>query len=313
MNAPSLHAPPGLSNYRMLERTGHPDFGIRDQNMALPNLAPHRHQYYQIHIQLHGHTRHFLGSVSRPVGPGTICFILPYKTHFIPTLPDSQYYILNISHSFLFPGWDVDILSLEEVPAQRAPELAPFLAQEHIDFTLDQAGIEKAHKLCQAIQQEDTERSIASSILVKGYVLQLIAMIWQRYDENIRHITQSNQGAAGNRRTLQRVMRYIRSNLTKPLSLQETADAIHLSPSYLARLIKNETGQTFTDLVNERRIKFAKELLIHTDMNIKEIAFHTGFNDTSYFGRLFRKLVGCSASTLRKNVYVASREAEKSK
>jgi argininosuccinate lyase len=57
------------------------------QDTALPNPAPHRHEYLQIHVQLEGTTTHFLDGAYRSVPPGTVCFILPFKTHYIPTLP----------------------------------------------------------------------------------------------------------------------------------------------------------------------------------------------------------------------------------
>lgn len=57
-----------FSNYRMAERASHPDFGIRSQDTALPNPAPHRHEYLQIHVQLEGSTRHFLHGAEHPVG-----------------------------------------------------------------------------------------------------------------------------------------------------------------------------------------------------------------------------------------------------
>jgi hypothetical protein len=105
----------------MSERALRGDFGIRCQDTALPNPGPHRHEYFQIHVQLKGTTRHLLNGTSRAVVPGTVCFILPFKPHFIPTVPDSQHYILNASLNYLLPSLDIDILDLEDIPIERAP------------------------------------------------------------------------------------------------------------------------------------------------------------------------------------------------
>jgi len=297
--APQSRPGPALVNYRMAERASHADFGIRDQNTALPNPAPHRHEYFQIHVQLHGATQHFLGGVSRPVQPGTICFILPYKTHFIPTVPGSRYYILNASQQYLLPSLDVDMLDLEDVAIERAPELAPFQFQEHMDFVLDEAHLAVARGLCEAIMAEDRRRTVGSTIMIRGYLLQLIALVWQQHDRALAALASQRRSGASGRRVISRLLAYLRENIDGDVSLTEAAAAVHLSPTYLARLVRRETGQTFIELLNERRIALAKELLMHTDLSIKEIAFRSGFSDLVYFGRRFRKIEGCSPTQAR--------------
>ncbi|HWK69442.1 MAG TPA: AraC family transcriptional regulator [Burkholderiaceae bacterium] len=295
------NAKPGAmpANYRMSERASHADFGIRDQDTALPNPAPHRHEYFQIHAQLEGATQHFLGGVNRPVRPGTLCFILPYKTHFIPTVAGSRYYILNASQKYLLPSLDVDMLDLEDVPVERAPELAPFLYQEQMDFVLDEANAATARLLCEAIMKEDQRRAIGSTIMIRGYLLQLIALVWQQHEPVLAELASQRRSGAAGRRIMTRLLAYLRENIDGPVSLTDAAAAVHLSPTYLARLVRRETGQTFIELLNERRIALAKELLMHTELSIKEIAFRAGFSDLVYFGRRFRKIEGCSPTQAR--------------
>src|ERR1700749_4194233 len=84
-----------IVNYTMSERATHEDFSVRNQDDALPNLLPHRHEYFQIHVQLRGTTTHYLGAITRKVEPGTLCFIPPYKLHFLPTVADSEYFLIN--------------------------------------------------------------------------------------------------------------------------------------------------------------------------------------------------------------------------
>lgn len=293
-----------LANYRMSERALHADFGIRNQDTALPNPAPHRHEYFQIHVQLEGATQHFLSGVSRPVKPGTVCFILPYKTHFIPTVGGSRYYILNASQQYLLPSLDVDMLDLEDVPVERAPELAPFLYQEQMDFVLDEANAATARTLCEAIMQEDQRRAVGSTIMIRGYLLQLIALVWQQHEAALSGLASQRSNGAAGRRVMTRLLAYLRENIDGPVSLTHAAAAVHLSPTYLARLVKRETGQTFIELLNERRVAMAKELLVHTELSIKEIAFRAGFSDLVYFGRRFRKIEGCSPTQARAKLRV---------
>ena len=291
-----------FSNYRMAERASHPDFGIRSQETALPNLAPHRHEYLQIHVQLEGSTRHFLDGAEHPVGPGTLCFILPFRTHFIPTVRDSRYYILNVSLEYLLPALDVDPMDLSEVPIERAPELAPFRFQSELDYVLDAEGTSKVAALCEAIRREDAARAPGSTIMIRGYLLQLIGMVWRSYGTHLKGLATGQRSAPSRRQTLARLMAYLREQEGQPISLSDAAAAIHVSPTYLAHLVKRDTGKTFVELLTARRIARARELLVHTDLAVKEIAFRSGFADVAYFSRRFRQVEGCTPLSVRRRV-----------
>ncbi|MDB5898848.1 MAG: bacterial regulatory helix-turn-helix protein AraC family protein 43 [Ramlibacter sp.] len=301
-SAPQERKPPAdtdFSNYRMSERASHLDFGIRSQDTALPNPAPHRHEYLQIHVQLQGTTRHFLDGGWRPVVPGTLCFILPFKTHFIPTVPDSRYFILNVSLHYLLPALDVDALDLLDVPIERAPELALFRFQPQLDFVLDARAVGELTVICAAIMKEDAERAAGSTIMIRGYLLQLIGLVWRHYGERLQQLSNAQPSAAAGRQTMARLLAYLRDHVEQPVSLSDAASAVHLSPTYLAHLVKRETGKTFIELLTGRRIARARELLVHTDLSVKEIAYRSGFTDVAYFSRRFRQFEGCTPVSVR--------------
>lgn len=75
-----------------------------------------------------------------------------------------------------------------------------------------------------------------------------------------------------------------------------------LSPGYVARLFKQETGRSLRDYVNECRITRAKQMLAAGGRNVSEIAASVGFDNFSYFSTLFKKYVDCPPSEyMRKN------------
>jgi AraC-like DNA-binding protein len=283
----------------MSDRAAHLDFGIRSQDTALPNPAPHRHEYLQIHVQLQGTTRHFLDGAYRPVLPGTLCFILPFKTHFIPTVPGSRYFILNVSLDYLLPALDVDALDLLDVPIERAPELALFRFQSQLDFVLDAQAIGEVTAICEAIMKEDAARAAGSTIMIRGYLLQLIGLVWRNYGERLKEMSSAQPSAAARRQTMARLLAYLRDHVEQPISLSDAASVVHLSPTYLAHLVKRETGKTFVELLTGRRIARARELLVHTDLSVKEIAYRSGFTDVAYFSRRFRQVEGCTPLSVR--------------
>lgn len=87
-------------------------------------------------------------------------------------------------------------------------------------------------------------------------------------------------------------IQYIEANFHDKVSLDLLAGMVYLSPPYLSRIFKQETGTPFNTYLNEVRVHKAKELLRHEEMKLIEIAEAVGFEDQSYFTKVFKKIVG---------------------
>lgn len=83
-------------------------------------------------------------------------------------------------------------------------------------------------------------------------------------------------------------------------SVNQLAEQLHLSPRYLSDLLKQETGKTALEHIHLFLISEAKNLLIINDRTVSEIAYSLGFDNISYFSRLFKKEVGLSPVQFKK-------------
>ncbi len=83
---------------------------------------------------------------------------------------------------------------------------------------------------------------------------------------------------------------YCRSDLT----LELVAENLHVSTVYLSKMIKQELGQSYVQIVANMRIRRAKELLKDSDLNIRDIAEKVGFDSQHYFSTAFKKKEGVS-------------------
>ena len=89
---------------------------------------------------------------------------------------------------------------------------------------------------------------------------------------------------------------YIEENYDKEISLESVSASVCVTPYYLSRLFKKETGENFSAYLTQFRIFKSKALLYSTDKSIKAIANETGFNSQAYFHRVFKKIEGVSPS-----------------
>lgn len=98
------------------------------------------------------------------------------------------------------------------------------------------------------------------------------------------------------------VVEYVEAHISDPaLSLSATAKKFYLNQSYLSRIFKQETGQSFTEYLTKLRMKKALTLLKETDMKAYQVSCEVGIQDPNYFGICFKKYTGMSVNDYRKN------------
>ena len=106
-----------------------------------------------------------------------------------------------------------------------------------------------------------------------------------------------NQAGATN---IKKILLYLNENYTKDINLKTIAETFHLNALYLGRILKLETGCTFTEYMNRLRLDKAIDLLIHTDLSAKQVSEQVGYSNDKYFNTLFKKYTDMTPGEYRK-------------
>ncbi|MCR5650834.1 MAG: helix-turn-helix domain-containing protein [Lachnospiraceae bacterium] len=96
--------------------------------------------------------------------------------------------------------------------------------------------------------------------------------------------------------------RYIEENYVKDISLDDVAGYAEVSPYYLSRIFKEETGETFMEYLTSLRMKKAIELMKDPEYSIKDICSEVGYADPNYFSRIFKKSEGVTPTEYREKI-----------
>jgi AraC-like DNA-binding protein len=92
---------------------------------------------------------------------------------------------------------------------------------------------------------------------------------------------------------------FMRQNIHREISRDETAQHAGISPGHFSHLLKERTGRSFTELLRQCRVDLACELLLHSRESLAAIADRCGFCDQSYFTRVFRDVKGLTPRQFR--------------
>ncbi|PRY09940.1 AraC-like DNA-binding protein [Pontibacter ummariensis] len=102
-------------------------------------------------------------------------------------------------------------------------------------------------------------------------------------------------------RRIEKAFEYMQTYYDKDISLADMAKVVNMPEVSFSRFIKKRTGKTFIESLNEIRLGHASRMLIDTTETISEVSYKCGFNNLSYFNRVFKREKGCTPKEFRQN------------
>lgn len=143
-----------------------------------------------------------------------------------------------------------------------------------------------------------------TSLLESGYSREIVEYVnislWQLLASFIYHDFFSKiRHQRNDTNIVDTAINYMKKNIDRSISVDELAEHLNYSSSYLYSLFKEETGYSPIHYFNHLKIQKACQYLNFTNLSIKEISFELGFNDPFYFSRLFKKLMELSPTEYR--------------
>ena len=135
-----------------------------------------------------------------------------------------------------------------------------------------------------------------NALLIKARLFEIIYHL----QNQIVSVTKNSSYAKKHSR-LKKVISFIQENFSRPISIEEAAELINLSPNRFMKMFKEQTGLPFIQYVNDYRLELAAESILQGTKSITQIAFECGFESTSYFINLFHKKFGLAPVAYRKS------------
>ncbi|MCO7127488.1 AraC family transcriptional regulator [Sporolactobacillus shoreicorticis] len=126
----------------------------------------------------------------------------------------------------------------------------------------------------------------------------LTEMIIQLSEDYYQKIT--GHPVAEHESRIETIKNWIRANLSKSLHVNDVADAFALNPHYLVKIFKEQTNETVIQYISKLKMEEAKELLIRTNLPIKQVASMAFYSDEKRFMKAFKKYTNLTPSEFRR-------------
>ncbi|TQM21077.1 helix-turn-helix domain-containing protein [Chryseobacterium aquifrigidense] len=259
----------------------------------------HIHSYYQIIWFKKGNGRHFVDFKQYDVIDNSIFFIARDQVHYFDEGTDYEGILLHFNESFIIQK-DSEVEFFLKCSLFNNPYQIPSCCiGDHIVVTLDLYLNLMQQEL--ANNEENTDH-FGREELLRLYLKSFLIQVQRRKNEFELNNSDFPFHTDEKRMQLMRFINLIDENYKKGLPVSEYASIMNFSSRTLSDLTNNFLNKTPSQMIQERMILEAQRMLLHSDLNISQIADHLGFEDPSYFVKYFKKHVQQSPSDFKKSI-----------
>lgn len=214
---------------------------------------------------------------------------------------------IKVSEPEAYPQLSNDLKILNTQPLQH------WLIQNFSNIKEQKGGVPHIYELCCLISREiehqvDEWKTFFHDIGLQQLKSQLYVFFC--YDELVRYVVETlmskleliREGRLASLASATlTIKQYIHEHYAEQIDLNALATLVYLSPTYISKLFKQETGSTITDYITEVRLQQAKQLLtLHPHLKVQQISEQVGYTDVAYFHKLFKRTIGITPSQFKK-------------
>jgi AraC-like DNA-binding protein len=259
------------------------------KNRWQQNEVPHRHNYFAIIWVKKGTGVHFVDVDKYDIGDNTVYCLTPGQIHLMKPDEGAEGYVISFTAEFL---------SLNE-------DNFNLLFNTGLFYTFSQSPVIKVSEEMAEDMVEIVEKMIkeyANFFLLRAEILRGFLKIFLIY------LTRQFDGAdhrgqqPRNVELLKQFLALLEKQYASKKMVTDYADQLAVTPNYLNEVVKKVSGFPASHHIQQRIVLEAKRQAAWSDISMKEIAYHLGFDDVAHFSKFFKNVSGASFTDFRKEL-----------
>ena len=238
------------------------------------------------------------GTESIVLRPGLLYMIPAHTLHSYECEGEFEHYYLHVYEGFKN---ETHVMEMYEFPMEVKAQAGDEGLMERMTMAHPEAKL-----------PESDPRTYDNASMFTGYVKRYNSLpLWEKMRLRgatlllfSRFLEQATARVWTRDERMTKVLAHVHSHLDKDISVETLAEMACVTKPYLIRVFRREFGMPPLQYINKKKMERAQLLLITEDWTVKEVAWHLGFSDHSYFIRLFKKLTGTTPKDYRRNLGV---------
>lgn len=249
----------------------------------------HSHDYLELIVVMSGCGKYRIEGEIYNVKEGDVLLLNPSDKHQALPLEAAE----TPSREFIIGFHDVQMHGYEK-------NYLPLAGGRNIIHTSGELK-QRILKICTSMEAENTVDKQGRYYMLKAYLMQLLILLLREQTEPMKDCQGRSFESINKKYVVEQILNYFEDHYNEKVSLDRIAENMYLSPFYISKIFKSETGATpIRHLINIRLEKAREILMEDQNMSIQEVAACVGYDDAYHFSKLYKKHFGVSPSYTRK-------------
>ncbi|WP_042463349.1 AraC family transcriptional regulator [Neobacillus dielmonensis] len=257
-------------------------------------IPTHIHDYIEMNYVYSGSCTAVVRDREIALKSGDVCIMDTNVPHTIKDAEEKDIVINFLMKKSYFTASTLSQLSSNSIISDFIRE-AMSQDREHNRFILFHC--QESDKLAYLVENllcEYYDPSFSAKDIIQAYMIIIFSELLRYYQTD--HGTKSGQSK---KTYILEILQHIEEN-HQTCTLESVAKRFAFHPNYLSRMIKNNTGKSFKQLLQEQKLNQASFLLVNTDKNLEEIMNEVGYHNHGFFNRIFQERFGHSPKEYRR-------------
>jgi AraC family transcriptional regulator, melibiose operon regulatory protein len=259
-------------------------------------ILPHWHYYFELLYFIEGGAKVFLSSKSYEVSRGDFILINSREVHAISAEKGLQ-------TKYIVIKFDPEVLYTTSKTIFEAKYILPFTMSQQMQQKIFRGGElvdTPISELVSEVYNECLNKNYGFELAVRSSIGRIFLWVLRNWEKKGIVIEFESAQKEFDIKKLQQIVDYLDKHYSEDISVEEMAKRCSMSYSYFSRFFKKIMRKTFKEYLNYIRITEAEKLLLNSDLNITEVALNTGFTNTSYFIKQFKRYKNISPKQFKK-------------
>ena len=259
------------------------------QNRFHQNEVPHRHSYFAIIWIKKGTGVHFIDVDKYELEDSTVYCLTPGQIHLLKVNGHADGYVISFTAEFL---------SLNEDNFNLLFNTGLFYTFSHSPvIKVSEEMAEDMGGIVEKMMKEYANFFLLRSEILRGFLKIFLIYLTRQFEGADPHAQQPR-----NIELAKKFLSLLEKQFTSKKMVADYADQLAVTPNYLNEVIKKVSGFPASHHIQQRIVLEAKRQAAYSDISMKEIAWHLGFDDVAHFSKFFKNVSGTSFSDFRKDL-----------
>lgn len=272
---------------------------VEPSKMYMNYVRWHWHGEFEIDLVKEGNAEYTIGDEKIMVSEGQAIFINRNVLHAIRAVNNSNCIILSLLFHphFLFSKEDSPLFSGYIKAVEEEPDLKYFI------FDKKDMRSRSVLSYLSDILDANFSQEFGYELITKSSLCQIWLVLIKKLKHRAKTVAKKERALSPDEIRIKDAITYIEQHYFESVTLDDIANSIHVSKSECCRCFKRAVNLTPFEYLMRYRILRAAEKILQNDRemtSISELAASVGFNNTSYFNKLFKKYFNCTPTEYRK-------------